>query len=113
MRRRSAHELVIATTTSDCKGAALKDIGADVVINTKTENLAEVVNAATVGAGVDVVLDHVGGQLFADTLPATRIGGTIVNIGRLGGPAATIDLNQLSFRRLRLQGTHLQCPHAR
>ena len=98
-------ELVVASTTSDSKTSALTDVGADVVVNTKTENLAEVVNAATIGAGVDVVLDHVGGQLFADALPATRLGGTIVNIGRLGGPAATIDLNQLSFRRLRLQGT--------
>ncbi len=101
----SGADLVIATTTSDAKKTALADVGADVVINTKTENLAEVVNAATDGAGVDIVLDHVGGQLFAETLPATRIGGTVINIGRLAGPESTIDLNQLSFRRLRLQGT--------
>ena len=98
-------DLVIATTTSDAKKIALTDAGADVVINTKTEHLAEVVSAATGGAGVDIVLDHVGGQLFAETLPATRIGGTVINIGRLAGPESTIDLNQLSFRRLRLQGT--------
>jgi NADPH:quinone reductase len=98
-------DLVAATTTSDAKKAALTGVGADVVINTKTENLAEVITAATGGAGVDVVLDHVGGPLFGQTLPATRIGGTIVNIGRLAGPAATVDLNQLSFRRLRLLGT--------
>ena len=96
--------LVIATTTSDAKEHALKEIGADVVINSKIENLAEAVSAATGGAGVDVVLDHVGGDLFAHTLGATRVGGTIVNIRRLGGPQATIDLNQLSFRRLHLLG---------
>lgn len=98
-------DLVAATTTSDAKKAALTGAGADVVINTKTENLAEVVTAATAGAGVDVVLDHVGGQLFGQTLPATRVRGTIVNIGRLAGPEATIDLNQLAFRRLRMLGT--------
>jgi NADPH:quinone reductase-like Zn-dependent oxidoreductase len=97
--------LVIATTTSDGKAHALKEVGADVVINTKTENLSEVVSAVTGGTGVDVVLDHVGGDLLAQTLGATRIGGTVVNIGRLGGPQSTIDLNQLSFRRLRLLGT--------
>jgi NADPH:quinone reductase len=97
--------LVVATTTSDAKRDALTEVGADIVINTKTENLAQAVNNATGGAGVDVVLDHVGGQLFAETLAVTRIGGTIINIGRLAGPRATIDLNQLSFRRLRLQGT--------
>ena len=97
--------LVIGTTTSDAKAHAFKEIGADVVINTRTENLADVVIAATSGAGVDIVLDHVGGDLFAHTLGATRIGGTVVNIGRLGGAQSTIDLNQLSFRRLRLVGT--------
>lgn len=98
-------ELIAATTTSDSKKDALTKAGADVVINTKTEKLSEVINSATNGAGVDLVLDHVGGQLFADTLPATKLGGTIINIGRLGGREATIDLDQLAFRRLRLQGT--------
>jgi NADPH:quinone reductase-like Zn-dependent oxidoreductase len=96
---------VVATATSDAKRNALVGVGADVVVNTSTESLADTVLAATGGAGVDIVLDHVGGDLFAQTLGATRIGGTIVNIGRLGGPQATIDLNQLSFRRLRLLGT--------
>lgn len=97
--------LVAATTTSEDKKAALAKAGADVVINTKVENLAEVLLAATEGVGVDIVLDHVGGQLFADTFAATRLGGTVINIGRLAGPLATIDLNALSFRRLRVLGT--------
>ena len=96
---------VVATTTSDAKRHALVGVGANVVVNTTADSLCDAVNEATGGAGVDVVLDHVGGDVFAQTLGATRIGGTIVNIGRLGGPQATIDLNQLSFRRLRLLGT--------
>ena len=75
------------------------------VVNTTTENLAEAVAAATSGAGADLVLDHVGGQLFAGILPATRVGGTVINIGRLAGSQSTIDLDQLAFRRLRVQGT--------
>ena len=51
----------------------------------------------TDGPGVDVTLDHVGGELFAELLSATRPLGTIVNIGRLGGSAATISLDQLAF----------------
>ena len=97
--------LVIGTTTSQGKADALKAAGADVVVNTTTENLAEAVAAATSGAGADLVLDHVGGQLFAGILPATRVGGTVINIGRLAGSQSTIDLDQLAFRRLRVQGT--------
>jgi NADPH:quinone reductase len=97
--------LVAATTTSEAKKSALVKAGADVVVNTKSQNLTEAVLAATNGAGVDIVLDHVGGQFFADTFIATRLGGTVINIGRLAGPQSTIDLNVLSFRRLRVLGT--------
>ncbi|MGW6909085.1 zinc-binding dehydrogenase [Streptomyces sp. NPDC054940] len=96
---------VIATTTSDSKADALKSVGADAVVNTESENLAEAVADVTGGAGADLTLDHVGGQLFADTFLATRVGGTVVNVGRLAGTESTIDLNRLSFRRLRVIGT--------
>ncbi|HEY0225717.1 MAG TPA: zinc-binding dehydrogenase, partial [Mycobacterium sp.] len=97
--------MVAATTTSEGKKGALTKAGADVVINTTSVNVAEAILAATGGIGADIVLDHVGGQLFADTFMATRLGGTVVNIGRLAGPQSTIDLNALSFRRLRVLGT--------
>src|SRR5262249_28763121 len=96
---------VLATTTSPYKASHLAVAGADGVINTNTESLVERVSDVTDGLGVDIVLDHVGGQLFAELLPATRIGGMIVNIGRLAGPKCTIDLDRLSFRRLRVRGT--------
>lgn len=97
--------LVVGTTTSDAKAPSLRALGADVVANTRSEKLVDLVHGATGGVGVDVVLDHVGGALFADLLAATRVGGTIVNIGRLAGRQSSIDLDQLSFRRLRVQGT--------
>lgn len=105
MARALGASLIAATTTSEHKTAALTDAGADVVINTGHQNLAEAILTETNGTGVDIVLDHVGGQLFADTFPATRLGGTIINIGRLAGPQSTIDLNALAFRRLRVLGT--------
>jgi NADPH:quinone reductase-like Zn-dependent oxidoreductase len=97
--------LVMATTTSPEKADHLMRVGADVVFNTSSENLVERVNEVTDGQGADIVLDHVGGQLFADLLPSTRVQGTIVNIGRLAGATSTINLDQLAFRRLRIRGT--------
>ena len=96
---------VIATTTSASKAPSLRDAGADVVVDTSAEDLADAVLAATDGAGADIALDHVGGGLFPSLLSAVRPQGTIVNIGRVGGTAATIDLDLLSFRRLRVLGT--------
>ncbi|MFD4507869.1 zinc-binding dehydrogenase [Streptomyces sp. NPDC058457] len=96
---------VIATTTSDAKRAALLDAGADVAVNTATEDLAAAVLAATDGQGADVTLDHVGGDLFAVLPAATAIGGTIMSIGRLAGPATALDLDTVAFRRQKLIGT--------
>lgn len=96
---------VIGTTTSASKVGAVLDAGADHVVDTSNDRLSDAVRAITDDAGVDVVLDHVGGDLFAELLLATRPRGTIINIGRLGGSAATIDLDTLAFRRLHLIGT--------
>ncbi len=96
---------VTATTTSPSKTDALLHAGADHVVDTTESRLSDSVAALTGGAGVDVTLDHVGGDLFAELLSATRSLGTIVNIGRLGGSSATVDLDQLAFRRLRVIGT--------
>jgi NADPH2:quinone reductase len=96
---------VITTTTSPRKASALKDAGADLVIDTTAEDVTAAVRAATDGAGVDIVLDHIGGNSFGGLLMATRVQGTIINIGRLGGHAASMNLDELAFRRLRILGT--------
>ncbi|MFJ1646340.1 zinc-binding alcohol dehydrogenase family protein [Streptomyces sp. NPDC088258] len=96
--------LVVATTRSKAKEALLKKIGADTVVVTNGRDLTQAALDATGGDGVDVVLDHVGGQTFADCLPATRVDGHIVNIGRLEGPRSTVDLDALSYRHLHVRG---------
>jgi NADPH:quinone reductase len=96
---------VIGTTTSDDKRRIMRNAGAQVTINTKDEALAETVLQATNAQGADITIDHIGGDLFTDLPAATRIGGVIVNIGRLGGANVTLNLDELSFRRQRLYGT--------
>ncbi|MFE4501011.1 zinc-binding dehydrogenase [Rhodococcus sp. NPDC056743] len=96
---------VIATTTRSDKKQLLLDLGSDVAIDTATEDLTQHVLDATEGAGVDIVLDHVGGELFARLPAATKVGGSIVNIGRLAGPATALDLDQVALRRINIIGT--------
>lgn len=95
---------VIGTTRSDDKADLLREVGVDTVVVTSEQELTEAVLAATEGRGVDLVLDHVAGQTFADCLPATAEDGQVVNIGRVGGPASTIDIDALSFRHLTVHG---------
>ncbi|OUZ10315.1 hypothetical protein BHE97_08195 [Aeromicrobium sp. PE09-221] len=96
---------VIATTTSATKMGLPTTVGADVVVDTTTQDLTQTVLDETEGRGVDIVVDHVGGPGFSQLFGLTRIGGTVINIGRLAGPDTTINLDQLSFRRIHLIGT--------
>ncbi|WP_406102828.1 zinc-binding dehydrogenase [Streptomyces sp. NBC_01003] len=95
---------VIATSRTSAKADLLKRAGADTVVATGEQDLTAAVLEATGGEGADVVLDHVGGETFAACLPAARVDGSVVNIGRLDTAGTTIDLDALSYRHLRLRG---------
>ncbi|MGV9711455.1 quinone oxidoreductase family protein [Gordonia sp. NPDC003424] len=95
---------VIATTRTAAKRAAISHAGADTVIVTGEQDLTDAVLAATEQRGVDIVLDHVAGETFAQCLPATAHDGHVVNIGRLAGPTSTINLDHLSYRHLTVHG---------
>lgn len=86
------------------KLAALADQGLERGINYRTENFAEAVLAATDGAGVDVIIDHVGGPHFHDNVRCMALRGRLVSVGRLGGKMGELDLDFLALRRLHLIG---------
>lgn len=94
---------VIATTRSAHKRALLERIGADTAITTGEQDLVAAVLEATAGQGVSAVLDHVAGEMIAAVVPATRLGGKIISVGRLGGSEATVDLYALAARQATLQ----------
>ncbi|MFA3878611.1 zinc-binding alcohol dehydrogenase family protein [Streptomyces sp. MMCC 100] len=95
---------VIASTRSAARRDLLERVGADVVVATAEQDLTTAVLDATGGQGVDLVLDHVGGQTFAACLPATRVDGAVVNIGRLDRAQSTVDLDVLAYRHLKVRG---------
>jgi NADPH2:quinone reductase len=95
---------VVATTRTAAKKGLLTGLGADVVIVTDEEDLTRATLETTGGEGVDLVLDHVAGNTFAQCLPATAVDGHVVNIGRLAGPVSTVDLDALSYRHLTVHG---------
>jgi NADPH:quinone reductase-like Zn-dependent oxidoreductase len=72
------------------------------------EQLPRAAAEATGGAGVDLVLDLVGGPGIAHRLAALRPGGRLVLLGLLAGASATLDLSALLRRRLRLIGSVLR-----
>ena len=71
----------IAVTVSDDKKSALTQaLGAEKIIRYKEQDFVEAVMDWTDKQGVDVVFDTVGGEIFRQSLNATKIGGKIVSI---------------------------------
>lgn len=95
--------VVIGTTTSPGKLAALSALGADAAIDAR-DGFADAVLAATGGRGVDLIVDLVGASAAAGHLACAALGARWVQVGRVGGARAEIDLNELSRRRVSLIG---------
>ena len=58
----------------------------------------------TVATDVDVIVDNVGASALRGNLVACRVGGRIVQVGRLGGGEVEIDLDELARKRIGLIG---------
>ena len=76
--------IVMGTSGSPAKIAALKTLGLDRGINYRAEKFADAVLTATNGAGVDVIIDHVGGSYLPENLRCMALKGRLVSVGRLG-----------------------------
>ena len=98
---------VIATTSTAEKAAKARELGADAVINYKEEDIAERVKALTDGAGVDVLVDHVGADFFATAFNSLRPGGRYTICGATTGLRAELHLGLLFTRQIEIYGTFM------
>jgi alcohol dehydrogenase len=96
---------VITTVGDDTKVEKAKALGADHVINYKTERFEGVVRQLTAKKGVDVVFEHVGGEGFNGSLLCLRRGGRLVTCGSTSGPTATVNLMQLFQQQYKILGS--------
>ncbi len=100
---------IYVTAGSAEKCAACEKLGATAAINYREADFAESIKTLTGGAGVNVVLDMVGGPYLQQNLRCLAPGGMLVVIAVLGGPKAdTIDLARVMARRLTITGSTLR-----
>jgi NADPH2:quinone reductase len=71
---------VITTVSNQEKAALARELGADVVVNYREEELPRVVGKVTGGRGVDLVFDTVGPEVFNASIPLLADYGTLVTI---------------------------------
>jgi NADPH2:quinone reductase len=82
---------VIAVSSSSTKLEFCREIGADHVINYKTEDVIDRVKELTQGKGADVIFDPVGGVLGNQALKAIARRGRFLPIGYASGSWVRLD----------------------
>ncbi len=96
---------VIGTSGSAEKLARLKDLGLDVAIHTRKPDFHDAEMKATGGKGADLVVNTVGGSVFAECIRALAYQGRLATVGYLDRVMkAELDIDALHAKRLRLFG---------
>ncbi|CCD84786.1 putative NADPH quinone oxidoreductase [Bradyrhizobium sp. ORS 285] len=96
--------LVIGSSTDAMRRGRLKEFGADLTIDSSDPAWIDQVLKATNGAGVDLIIDQVSGQVANQNLAATKVLGRIINVGRLGGTHADFNFDLHAARRISYVG---------
>lgn len=99
---------VFATAGSDEKCRACETLGAERAVNYRTEDFVSVIQAATDGRGVDVVLDMVGGDYLGKNLALLAMNGRIVQIAYQRGQQAPLDIALLMRKHATVTGSTLR-----
>ena len=96
---------VIATAGTDAKCEAARALGADAAINYTTQDFVAECKKLTDRRGVDVVIEHVGGEVFEKSVAAVRWGGKIVTCGATAGFTPKLDLRHVFFKQIQILGS--------
>lgn len=99
---------VFATAGSAEKCQACLALGASHALNYRDTDFVDAVNTLTEGAGIDVILDMVGGDYIARNIRAAAVDGRIVNIAFLNGAKAEVNFMPVMLKRLTLTGSTLR-----
>jgi NADPH:quinone reductase len=105
-RALGARPLATAGSAEKCRRCV--ELGAIRAINYREEDFVAVAREATGGAGVDVVLDMVGGDYLQRNLAALGWQGRLVMIAFKAGAKINVDFSSIQARQLTITGSRLR-----
>jgi NADPH:quinone reductase-like Zn-dependent oxidoreductase len=98
---------VMTTVGADDKIEFARSLGAERVVNYRRDDFVEAARAWTGKRGVDVVVEHIGGETFERSVHALTRLGTLVSIGSHDTHWGRLDLRHVYSKNLRIVGTNL------
>ena len=100
---------VITTVRSPEKAEAIRELGADVIVDASRQSLSEVLKEQLDrGYGVDVAIDCLGGETMGQCLHYLNRGARWIMIAALAGQLTQIDLKNIYVRNVRVIGSTLR-----
>ena len=98
---------VMTTVGSDDKIPKAVILGADAVINHAKEKVSERVKLLTEGRGVDVVIEHIGPEVWNSCLASLAKGGRLITCGATTGAEVKLDLRYVYSRQVTIKGSYM------
>jgi NADPH:quinone reductase-like Zn-dependent oxidoreductase len=98
---------VIATVGADDKIPKAVILGADAVIHHGREKVSERVKLLTEGRGVDVVIEHIGPEVWDSSLESLAKGGRLITCGATTGGDVKLNLRYVFSRQLTIKGSYM------
>ena len=99
----------IIVTASAEKHQICKELGADLVIDYKTQNFKDEVLEFTNNYGVDVIIDFIGGSYFKQNIESLTRDGRLIILAMLsGGKVDNFDISRILMNRLKIVGSMLR-----
>ncbi|MFJ2766959.1 NADPH:quinone oxidoreductase family protein [Streptomyces sp. NPDC087300] len=103
---KAAGATVIGVVGGAEKAAVARDLGCDLVLDRRADDVVGAVKEATGGRGADVVYDPVGGDAYAKSAKCVAFEGRIVVVGFASGAIPTPALNHALVKNYSILGLH-------
>lgn len=103
---KAAGATVIGVVGGTAKADVARELGCDVVIDRREDDIVATVKEATEGRGADVVFDPVGGDAYAKSAKCVAFEGRIVVVGFSSGAIPTPGLNHALVKNYSILGLH-------
>jgi NADPH2:quinone reductase len=92
--------VVLGTSTNEGRRTRLKELGCDIVLDSRDAAWPEKAKAATDGKGVDLIVDQISAGVSSMNMQAAAVLARIVNVGRLGGMTGDFDFDLHALKRI-------------